>query len=73
LERLESLLARIGLPTHAANLAPVPALLESMARDKKVAGGRVRLVLPDRLGAVSIVADTPDGDLAKAWESLGAR
>jgi 3-dehydroquinate synthase len=73
LKRLTALLDRIGLPTHAANLAPVPALLESMSRDKKVADGRLRLVLPDRLGTVSIVADTPIGALAKAWTALGAR
>jgi 3-dehydroquinate synthase len=73
LERLTALLGRIGLPTRADDLAPVATLLDSMRRDKKVAGGRVRLVLPDRLGAVSIVADTPDAALAGAWEALGAR
>jgi 3-dehydroquinate synthase len=39
-----------------------------MKLDKKVASGRVRLVLPDRLGSVSIVSNTPDEKIVAAWE-----
>ncbi len=70
LDRLVALLNRIGLPTRAPDLAPTPVLIESMRLDKKVAGGRIRLVLPDRLGAVSMVSDTPDDAIAAAWETL---
>lgn len=69
-DRLTKLLTRIGLPTRAPNLPPTERLMESMRVDKKVAAGRIRLVLPDRLGAVSIVSDTPDSAIIAAWDSL---
>ncbi len=69
-ERLVRLLERIGLPTSASDLAPTDTLLETMRVDKKVADGRIRLVLPDRLGAVSIVPGTPENAITAAWDSL---
>ena len=70
LPRLVALLKRIGLPTHAGDLPATDKLIDSMKLDKKVADGRIRLVLPDRLGAVSIVSDTPESAVRSAWESL---
>lgn len=70
LQRLTTLLDRIGLPTSADDLAPTEQLVETMRVDKKVADGRIRLVLPDGLGAVSIVSDTPTEAMAAAWQSL---
>jgi 3-dehydroquinate synthase len=70
LDRLVQLLNRIGLPTRAADLAPTPQLIDAMRLDKKVAAGRIRLILPDKLGAVSIVNDTPDAAIVAAWDSL---
>lgn len=70
LKRLIHLLKRIGLPTTAANLAPIPRLMETMRLDKKVVDGHIHLVLPHRLGEVSIVKDTPDRIIEAAWESL---
>ena len=69
-ERLARLLTKIGLPTSAADLAPTNELMASMQLDKKVAGGKVRLVLPDRIGAVSIVDDAPPEAIEAAWESI---
>jgi 3-dehydroquinate synthetase len=70
LSRLTRLLEQIGLPTAAADLAPTPALLEAMKLDKKVAGGALRLVLPQRLGMVSVVKDAPLNAVAAAWEAI---
>ena len=70
LERLVRLLDRIGLATSARNLAPPAQLLDAMRVDKKVADGRIRLVLPDRLGAVSIDRDCPDDRIVAAWRAL---
>jgi 3-dehydroquinate synthase len=70
LVRLMALLERIGLPTRAGDLPANDALLEAMALDKKVAGGRIRLVLPERLGAVAIVDDASDDAIAQAWDTL---
>ncbi len=43
-----------------------------MRADKKVKDGRVRRVLPDRLGAVSVVVvdDTPSVATAAAWDAV---
>jgi 3-dehydroquinate synthase len=68
LHRLIGLLKRIGLPVYSNELAATPTLMDAMKLDKKVASGRVRLVLPDRLGSVSIVSDTPDEKIVAAWE-----
>lgn len=70
LDRLVALLDRIGLPTSSDQLADTELLMGIMQADKKVKDGKVRLVLPDRLGAVSIVDDTPPQAIADAWEAL---
>lgn len=69
-DRLTALLDKVGLPTSADDLPATEKLMDIMRSDKKVADGKVRLVLPDRLGAVSIVSDTPDERVAAAWDSL---
>ncbi len=70
LSRLVALLERIGLPTHADNLAPTDQLIDSMRLDKKVADGRIRLVLPDRLGNVFISSDADDDAIRAAWSAV---
>jgi len=70
LDRLIALLNRIGLPTHAKDLASVHDLMEAMKLDKKVAADQIRLILPDELGAVSIVKDTPAAAVEKAWQAI---
>ncbi|MEM9415440.1 MAG: 3-dehydroquinate synthase [Planctomycetota bacterium] len=69
-DQLVALLKRLGLPTSSDRLADDDTLLGVMRSDKKVRDGRVRLVLPDRLGAVSVVDDTPDDAIRAAWGSL---
>lgn len=59
-DRLIRLLDRFGLPTSLSGLDP-DALLEAMGRDKKNQGGRIRLVLPRRVGAVELT-DEPTSD-----------
>ena len=70
--RLVDLLDAIGLPTSATNLAPTPALLDKMRVDKKVSGGKIRLVLPRKMGDIFITADVSDAAIADAWETLRA-
>ena len=69
-DRLVALLNKIGLPTKANDLPANDKLMTIMRSDKKVIDGRVRLVLPDSLGAVSVVNDIPDDAVAGAWDSL---
>ena len=69
-ESLTKLLDKLGLPTKASGLPATEKLMSIMRSDKKVADGKVRLVLPDSLGSVSIINDTPDTAVAKAWDYL---
>jgi 3-dehydroquinate synthase len=41
-----------------------------MTHDKKVAGGRVRLILPESAGRVAIVDDVPSEAVEAAWEAV---
>ena len=70
LDRLGALLEAVKLPTAADDLPDNAALLDAMRLDKKVAGGRIRLVLPTALGRVEICDDIPDDAIAAAWDAL---
>ncbi|RMF86173.1 MAG: 3-dehydroquinate synthase [Nitrospinota bacterium] len=58
LERLENLLQAYGLPTQAPSISP-PAVQQALFLDKKVIDGRLRFVLPERIGQVRIRGDVP--------------
>jgi 3-dehydroquinate synthase len=67
-ERVRTLLERIGLPTRAPAIGACRAL-ELMGMDKKVLAGRIRLVLLRRLGEGVVSADFRPAALE---ETLGA-
>jgi len=60
--RVADLVARCGLPTAPPSIAHA-RWLELMGRDKKVAGGVLRLILLERLGHAVIRADVEPEDL----------
>ncbi len=72
-QRVVHLLERFGLPLRLPKPDPAEALSRLMRLDKKVAGGRVRLVLPQGLGAASLVDDVPPEVILAAWSAVGAR
>jgi 3-dehydroquinate synthase len=57
-ERVRRLIKRAGLPTRIASVSPAAAL-DHMRIDKKVLGGRLRLVLLRRIGEALVSADYP--------------
>ena len=59
--RQDRLLESFGLPTSPAAAGPIQPveLVTLMTRDKKTLDGKLRFVLPDRLGHVEIVPDVP--------------
>ncbi len=69
-ERVETLLDALGLPVRAQAPERAWALL---ARDKKRRAGRIRWVLPRRLGTVSVVEGVPDRALREAARVLQGR
>ena len=67
-KRQDLLLERLGLPTQpqtAGSLDP-EGLLAIMARDKKAVSGRLRFVLPDRVGRVELVDDVDPAIVRRA-------
>jgi 3-dehydroquinate synthase len=72
-ERVRRLVERAGLPTRIDGVAPAVAL-EHMRIDKKVLGGRLRLVLLRGIGAAFVCADYPSEALTRTLAShLGGR
>jgi 3-dehydroquinate synthase len=61
-ERQEKLLVTLGLPTEVPNIDP-DLILKTMMHDKKVEHGRLRFVLPSRLGHVELVGDVDPKDV----------
>jgi 3-dehydroquinate synthase len=63
--RQRDLLTRFGLPSTVppADRAAVDALLDVMSRDKKTVAGRLRFVLPSRIGHVELVEGVPTADV----------
>jgi 3-dehydroquinate synthase len=57
-QRLRRLLQRFGLPVTIRGVAP-SAVWEAMAADKKRRNGRLRFVLPQRIGEVVISDQVP--------------
>ena len=58
-ERQHNLLLAFGLPTEMPDLDH-DALLTAMQHDKKVEHGRLRFILPSRMGHVELVGDIDD-------------
>ena len=67
-ERVRSLLVRLGLPVDAPRFGAQRAL-DYMSVDKKVKSGRIRLVLLERLGAARFTADYADDALQSTLAS----
>ncbi|HWE00818.1 MAG TPA: 3-dehydroquinate synthase [Tepidisphaeraceae bacterium] len=67
--RIVSLIENAGLPARGMKLATA-AVVDAMIFDKKVKSGRVRFILPDRIGHVVVRDDLPPDVVATAVESL---
>jgi 3-dehydroquinate synthase len=67
--RIAKLLQRAKLPVRGLNLA-TKEVVDAMIFDKKVRGGKVRFVLPDRIGHVVIRDDVPVENVTRAVDSL---
>ncbi len=61
-ERQERLIRAVGLPTEVPDVDP-DMVLKTMMHDKKVEHGRLRFVLPSRLGHVELVGEIDPQDV----------
>jgi len=69
--RLKDILTAAGLPTSAELPSDEP-LAAAMALDKKVESGRVRFVLPTRMGTVEVRDDVPEACVRAGWDCIRA-
>ena len=63
--RLRGLLETLGLPIEVPRLDP-QQVVDAMTHDKKVQHGRLRFILPSRLGHVELVGDIDPADIRAA-------
>ncbi len=62
-------LNKYHLPTHWQGI-PIDEVMESMKRDKKTKAGKLRFILPRRIGEVSIVTDVSEELIRQALERI---
>jgi len=70
--RVERVIGAQALPARLAEPLPVSGLMAAMARDKKVRGGRLRLVVLRRLGEAVTHGDTDLAAIERIWREVGA-
>ncbi|MEM7576600.1 MAG: 3-dehydroquinate synthase [Planctomycetota bacterium] len=70
-KRIADAVERVGLPNRGT-LAPTALLLKAMGHDKKVQSGKIRLVLPTSIGAVTIRDDLGAEQIGTAWDAIRA-
>jgi len=68
-DRITRCIAAAGLPIGKMSL-PIPDVLNAMAFDKKVKNGKIRFVLPDRIGHAVIRDDVSMNVVREVVESL---
>jgi 3-dehydroquinate synthase len=73
-KRQDRLLARFGLPAWGKLIAcpTIGDLLAAMRSDKKSVAGRLRFVLPTRLGETLLFDDIPESDVEKVLDERRA-
>ncbi|MFA5864533.1 MAG: 3-dehydroquinate synthase [Phycisphaerae bacterium] len=68
-QRMENVIRQFGLPCRCKNLN-FDFLYEIMKRDKKVKDGKIRFILPTRIGQVKMFDDVHKSQIAEAVEYL---
>jgi 3-dehydroquinate synthase len=66
--RQNGLLATFDLPVSPSREWRADALIEVMRRDKKAAAGKMRFILPSRIGSVEFVDDVPESAVRDVLE-----
>jgi 3-dehydroquinate synthase len=66
--RQEALLSALGLPVKPPGNCSTRDLIACMRRDKKALGGRMRFILPVRIGEVKLIDDVPEALVREVLE-----
>ncbi|MBF0379674.1 MAG: 3-dehydroquinate synthase [Magnetococcales bacterium] len=65
-ERIKQLLTQANLPVTAAKSFSPDDYIKAMGRDKKVAGGKIRVILNGSIGQAKIYSDIPHSQIKQA-------
>jgi 3-dehydroquinate synthase len=71
-DRVRDLVKRAGLPVTPPAAMSANDFMKHMIVDKKVSGGRIRLVLLNEIGQASLTSDYPDPLLAEVLDEFNA-
>lgn len=63
---------RAGLPERVGALPTAEELTDRMRDDKKVLGGKLRLILPTGRGTAAVIENPPLEAVVHGWRSIGA-
>lgn len=69
---VEAALGDLGLPAQVSGLPKDATIFRAMMRDKKVRGGRLRLILPTGVGTCRVVEDPPIWAVRRGLEAIRA-
>lgn len=69
LKEAAELLSAAGLPVKA-KLPSAAELNQAMTRDKKVRDGKIRLIIPERIGLTKIVSDLDPAAVLAGWSAI---
>ena len=58
-KRQDALITKTGLPTQLPSVLDIEAIIDTLQTDKKVKDGKVRFVLPTRIGQVTVTDQVP--------------
>ncbi len=67
------LIQKTGLPTEVPAMLNIDDILDSLKSDKKVKDGRVRFILPTKIGAVNITDDVPEAVIRDVLKEMQAQ
>jgi 3-dehydroquinate synthase len=68
-ERQNNLLTKLGLPTKIPKAFDSKKICNAMLHDKKTIGSKIKLILPDSEGSVTITAGVENELILKAVEN----
>jgi 3-dehydroquinate synthase len=69
-DRVQALIARAGLRTRMQSGDPDTETLHTASfKDKKVAGGKLRFILAEKIGAAKTCSDIPEDMVKSVWDS----
>jgi 3-dehydroquinate synthase len=69
-QRQLALIQKAGLPTQVPAMIDLDEVLDSLQTDKKVKDGRVRFVLPTRIGTVTITDQVPADTIRSVLKTM---